>query len=93
MKVMPIQRWFWIVFSGIGITAALDEIAQGEEEELQKKALFALSELPGGAGIPRLISIAKTHHNPAIRKSTIFWLSQSSDDRAIDAIIEIARGK
>ncbi len=74
-------------------TAALDEIAYGDEEELQERAVFALSELPGGAGIPRLIAIAKTHHNPAIRKKAIFWLSQSEDERAVDAIIEIAGGR
>lgn len=73
--------------------AALDEIAHGDEEELQERAVFALAELPDGAGIPRLIAIAKTHHNPAIRKKAIFWLSQSEDERAVDAIIELAGGK
>ena len=38
-----------------------------------------------------LIKIAKTHPNIEVRKKAIFWLGQSDDPRALDAIIEIVR--
>lgn len=53
---------------------------------LKEKAVFGLSELDDGAGIPLLIEVAKSHPNTGIRKKAIFWLGHTDDDRALDAI-------
>jgi HEAT repeat protein len=45
--------------------------------------VFALSQLPADDGVPRLIDVARTHSNAAVRKQAMFWLGQSKDRRAL----------
>ena len=71
--------------------STLKELVEDEDTEIQKSALFALTQLPDNHGVDELIRIAKTHQNPAVRKEAIFWLGQSDDQRALDALTEIAR--
>jgi len=63
-----------------------------EDREIQEQAVFALSQLANGGGVPLLIQIARTHKNPKIRKTAMFWLGQSNDPRAIALFEEILRG-
>lgn len=58
------------------------------ETEIQTQAVFALSQQ---GGVDELIEIANTHPNPEVRKKAIFWLGQSKDKKAIEAIISIIR--
>jgi len=58
---------------------------------VQKQAVFALTQLSDGESIPALIKIAKTHRNPEARKTAIFWLGQSENQRALDAIVDIIK--
>ncbi len=37
-------------------------------------------------GVPRLIDVARTNRNPAVRKQAIFWLGQSRDPRALGVL-------
>ena len=53
--------------------------------------MFALSQLPAGEGVPKLIEVARTHANPAVRKQAMFWLGQSKDARAISFFEEILK--
>ena len=53
------------------------------ETEVKKKAVFALTQLPEGEGVPALIQVARTNSNPAVRKQAMFWLGQSKDARAL----------
>ncbi len=63
----------------------LGDVAEKNEgdTEVQKQAVFALSQRQKSEAIPKLIEIAKTHQNLAVRKQAIFWLGQSGDDRAV----------
>jgi HEAT repeat protein len=36
-----------------------------------------------GRRLPNLIEVARTNHNPQVRKKAIFWLGQSKDPRAL----------
>jgi hypothetical protein len=65
--------------------------SQDEDVEVQKQAIFALSQLRDGAGVPSLLDIARTHPNPAVRKNALFWLSQSNDPRAVALFEEILK--
>ncbi len=68
-------------------TESLKEIVYSKEKtEVQKQAVFALSEQHN---ITALIEIANTHPNPKVRKQAIFWLGDSGDERALDALIEM----
>ena len=61
----------------------------GIADEVKKKAVFALSQLPADEGVPRLIQVARTNKNPAVRKQAMFWLGQSKDPRALAFFEEI----
>jgi hypothetical protein len=83
---------FWLgqaagdrVVADLGALAA----AENEDREVQESAVFALSQLKDGAGVPSLIEVARTHRDPKIRKSAMFWLGESNDPRAIALFEEI----
>ena len=61
------------------------------ETEVKRRAVFALSQLPKGEGVPLLIDVARKNSNPAVRKQAIFWLGQSKDPRAIEFFAEILK--
>jgi len=58
-------------------------IINDPETEIRKKAVFALSQLPKDEGVPKLIEVARSHRDAAVRKQAIFWLGQSRDPRAL----------
>lgn len=66
-----------------------DAIARDPETDVKKRAVFALSQLPRDEGVPRLIQVARTNANPAVRKQAMFWLGQSRDPRALRFFEEI----
>jgi HEAT repeat protein len=61
----------------------------GNKEAMDKKAVFALSQLPKEEGVPKLIQVAKTNRNPEVRKQAMFWLGQSGDSRALTFFQEV----
>ena len=86
------QAIFWLGqnASTKDIVEALEEfVLKDPDPDIQEKALFALSQVSDGKGIPALIKIAKDHPKTRIRKKAIFWLGQSEDERALKAIEEI----
>ena len=62
-----------------------------EDREVRKHAVFALSQRPREEAVPELVRIARTHRDPEIRKTAMFWLGQSGDPRAIALFEEILR--
>ena len=81
------QALFWLAQSAERKIAA-DEISRAIESdpdtEVKKKAVFALTRLPNGDGVPKLIEVAQSNRNAAVRKQAMFWLGQSKDARALD---------
>ena len=58
---------------------------------MKRQAVFALSQLPRGDGVPRLIEVARNNRNPEVRKQAMFWLGQSRDPRALEFFEEVLR--
>ena len=56
---------------------------------MREAAVFALSQRPRDESVPALIRVARTHRDPHIRKTALFWLGQSRDPRAIELFEEI----
>lgn len=80
------QALFWLAQKAgkqISEEAIRRAIDQDPETEVKKKAVFALTQIPNGEGVPLLIEIARTHHNAAVKKQAMFWLGQSKDPRAL----------
>jgi hypothetical protein len=68
-----------------------DAIDRDPDTEVKKKAVFALSLMPKDEGVPKLIELARTNKNPAVRKQAMFWLGQSGDPRALRFFEEVLR--
>lgn len=47
-----------------------------EDESMRKQATFVLSQLPDGAGLPALMSIARNGEGMSVRKQALFWAGQ-----------------
>jgi hypothetical protein len=62
-----------------------------DDREVRKHAVFALSQRPRDEAVPELVRIARSHRDPEIRKTAMFWLGQSGDPRAIALFEEILR--
>ena len=88
------QALFWLAQRAgqkVAESAINDAIANDPETEVKKKAVFALTQMPSGEGVPLLIQVARTNRNPEVRKQAIFWLGQSKDERALGFIEEVLK--
>jgi hypothetical protein len=90
------QAVFWLgQAAGEVATAGLDSLTQdgSVDREVQKQAVFALSQRPRDEGVPILIRVARTHRDPEVRRQAVFWLGQSNDPRAIALFEELLTKK
>ena len=71
----------------------LEQLAGADDNDdgLGEAALFALSELPDGAGIPSLIRFANSSRSDRFRGKAVFWLGQSDDKRAQAEVRAVAQ--
>jgi HEAT repeat protein len=60
-----------------------------KDPEIRDHAVFAIAEADNDLGLPALIQIAKTHKDISVRKKAIYWLGESEDPRAREALMEI----
>ena len=63
-----------------------------EDQKVRDAAVFALSQRPGDQGVPALIELARTAREAETRRSAMFWLAQSGDDRVLPFFEEILLG-
>jgi hypothetical protein len=80
------QALFWLAQKAgrqISEDAIRNAIDHDPETEVKKKAVFALTQMHEGDGVPLLIEISKNNPNAAVRKQAMFWLGQSKDPRAV----------
>ena len=54
-----------------------------DDEELKIHAVFVLSQLPRGEGVPQLLDVARSNASWRVRSQAMFWLGQSGDPRAL----------
>ncbi len=86
------QALFWLAQQAShkqASEAIATALERDPDTEVKKKAVFALSQLPADEGVPRLVQVARTHANPAVRKQAMFWLGQSKDPRALKFFEEV----
>ena len=75
---------FWLAQrAGDKAVGTITQALEDPETEVRKQAVFALSQLPTDEGVPKLIEVARTHRDVAVRKQAMFWLGQSRDPRAL----------
>lgn len=83
---------FWLgQEAGEKAAAGLSDFVERDEEdlELREHAIFALSQMDTEQSVPALMRIARTHESGRLRRSALFWLAQSEDERVIELFAEI----
>ncbi len=88
------QALFWLAQKAgnkqaaavIGTAATSDP-----NEQVKERAVFALSQLPQGEGVPMLIALARDNADPMVRKKAVFWLGQSKDPRALEFFAQVLK--
>lgn len=88
------QALFWLAQKAgqkMAESSIRDALANDPETEVKKKAVFALSQMSNGEGVPLLIQVARTNPNPEVRKQAVFWLGQSKDTRALAFIEDVLK--
>lgn len=87
--------WLARYASGAAVGRRNDPFVEHEPEttddEEKSNAVFVLSQLRGGAGIPDLLEVARTNRSARVRAQAMFWLGQSGDVRAIDLFERVLR--
>lgn len=89
------QAQFWMaqIATRIGTKNVADDLGNSADndpnESIRKSAVFSLTQLPNGEGTPKLIQLAQTSKDPAVRKQAVFWLGQSNDPRALDYLTRL----
>jgi hypothetical protein len=92
--VVAVEALFWLAQRAgqkMAESSIRDAIANDPETEVKKKAVFALTQMPNGEGVPLLIQVARTNLNPEVRKQAVFWLGQSRDTRALAFIEDVLK--
>jgi hypothetical protein len=87
---------FWVGQEAArAVTGGLAEVARDEDEEqdIREAAVFALSQRPPDEGIPILMELARTAEDAGTRRSALFWLAQSDDERVPAFFEEILLGR
>ena len=76
-------------------TVGLQEIVDDPngDREVRKSAIFSISQRPHDESVPALIRIARSHRDPELRRTAIFWLGQSHDPRAVAYFEEVLISK
>lgn len=67
------------------LAAAVDDV----ERQVRRQAVSALGRLGGGAGVPRLIDVARTHTDRDVRRQAMLALGESRDPRALEFLVSI----
>lgn len=61
-----------------------------QDENVLEQAVFAVSQLPDGAGDRALLELAQnTQVSRVVRRQAIFWLAQSDDDSSVAALTDL----
>jgi HEAT repeat protein len=68
-----------------------EAIERDPANETKRRAVFAVSRLPAGQGVPFLISLARSSKDQSIRREAVQWLARSKDSRAQTFLSDLLR--
>jgi HEAT repeat protein len=80
---------FWAGQGGVSIAELTKLYAGIPDREMREQLIFVYSQRDEPAALDKLIEIAKRDSSPDLRKRALFWLGQSEDSRAVQALQEI----
>lgn len=83
---------FWVSQEAAdAVTEGLADVALDDDQnqEVREAAVFALSQRPNDEAVPILMEIARTARDGDTRRSAMFWLAQSEDERVFAFFEEV----
>jgi HEAT repeat protein len=83
------QALFWAGQDGVSIDELTKLYANVKDKEMREQLIFVYSQRDEPAALDKLIDIAKSDPSPDLKKRALFWLGQSEDSRAVQALQEI----
>jgi HEAT repeat protein len=83
------QALFWAGQAGVPIAELTGLYASVSDKEMKEQLVFVYSQRSEPAALDKLIDIAKKDPNPELRKRALFWVGQSQDTRAVQALQDI----
>jgi HEAT repeat protein len=83
------QALFWAGQAGVPIAELIGLYGKVGDQGMREQLVFVYSQRDEPAALDKLIEIAKRDPNPDLRKRALFWLGQSGDSRAVDALQEV----
>jgi HEAT repeat protein len=83
------QALFWAGQAGVPITELTALYSRTGDQVMREQLVFVYSQRDEPAALEKLIEIAKRDPNPELRKRALFWLGQSEDSRAVQALQEV----
>jgi HEAT repeat protein len=83
------QALFWAGQAGVPVNELTGLYANIGDQAMREQLVFVYSQRNEPAALEKLIDIAKNDSNPELRKRALFWLGQSEDSRAVEALQEV----
>ena len=83
------QALFWAGQGGVPLAELTGLYANVSDKEMKEQLVFVYSQRSEPAALDKLIDIAKKDPNPELRKRALFWVGQSQDTRAVQALQDI----
>ena len=80
---------FWAGQTGADIGDLVQLYDRTSDQEMREQLIFVYSQRHEGPALDKMIDIARHETNRELRKKAIFWLGQSRDPRAAQALLEI----
>lgn len=87
---------FWIGQGAAeAATEGLAEVAvdADEAQSIRDAAIFALAQRPADEAVPLLIEVARTGDDADTRRTAMFWLAQSDDERVVRFFEDVLLGR
>jgi hypothetical protein len=83
------QALFWAGQGGVSIDELTKLYANISDKEMREQLIFVYSQRDEPAALDKLIDIARSDPSPDLKKRALFWLGQSEDSRAVQALQDI----
>lgn len=80
---------FWAGQTGADIGDLVQLYDRTTDQDMKEQLIFVYSQRHEGPALDKMIDIARHETNRDLRKKAIFWLGQSRDPRAAQALLEI----
>jgi HEAT repeat protein len=80
---------FWAGQSGADIGDLVALYGRTNDKDLKDQLIFVYSQRRGSEALDKLIDVARHETDRDLRRKAVFWLGQSHDPRAAQALLEI----